>query len=178
MNPLRVWDPLVRVLHWGLVAAIATAWFAGEESLRTHEWAGWAALAIVGVRVAWGFAGSHHARFAQFIHGPRGVGVYARDVLAHSEARYLGHNPLGGWMVLVLLLTVALTSLTGWLYTSDMLWGLAWMERLHTALAWALLALAALHVGGVVFTGLRHGENLVAAMLTGRKRPPAPGDQD
>ena len=178
MNPVRVWDPLVRALHWGLVAAIALAWFAGEENLRAHEWAGWAALAIVAVRIGWGFAGSRYARFAQFVRAPREVAPYAGAVFTKTEPRYLGHNPLGGWMVLVLLATVALTSLSGWLYTTDMFWGLAWLERLHTASAWALLVLAALHVAGVIFTGVRHAENLVAGMLTGRKRAPAPGDRD
>ena len=80
-------------------------------------------------------------------------------------------------MVLLLMLGVMAVGLTGWLYTLDMFWGMAWLELLHRALAWGLVGLIALHVAGVVFTSLRHRENLLTAMLTGRKRP-ASGDED
>lgn len=168
---VKVWDPLVRVLHWGLVAAIAVAWIAGEAWLRTHEAAGYAALGIVAVRVVWGVVGSAHARFGDFVSGPARVWRYAVDVVRSREARHLGHNPLGGWMVLALLASVAVTGLSGWLYTTDLFWGLAWVDLLHRASAWTMVALIVLHVAGVLFTSLRHRENLVAAMLDGRKRP-------
>lgn len=170
---VRVWDALVRVLHWSLVLSVATAWLTRHSPGRWHEWLGYAALAIVAVRVAWGFLGSRHARFADFVRAGPATVAYARDVLAHREVRYLGHNPLGGWMVLALLALVALVGFTGWLYTTDRYWGVEWVEDMHETLSNLLLLFVALHVAGVVFTSVRHRENLVGAMLHGRKRPEA-----
>jgi len=99
-------------------------------------------------------------------------------VIAFAEPRYLGHNPLGGWMVMALLSMVAAAGLSGWLSVTDRFWGVAWVQELHEALANALFLLVGLHIAGVVFTSLRHRENLVRAMLTGRKRAPEPGDVD
>jgi cytochrome b len=172
-----VWDRPVRLLHWLLVAAVAAAWLTTLGMLRWHEPVGYLAAAVVLARVGWGFAGNRHARFSGFLRGPAATRDYAARVLARSEPRYLGHNPLGGWMVLALLAAVAALGVTGWLYSAtDMFWGEAWLERLHAALAWLLLALIALHVAGVAFTSLRHGENLVRAMVDGAKQPPRPGD--
>lgn len=172
----RVWDGPQRLLHWVLVAAVAAAWWTGGSAGPVHEYLGYAAAAIVAARVAWGFVGSRHARFAQFVHGPRETAGYGRAVLAGRAPRYLGHNPLGGWMVLALLACVAALGLTGWLYTTDWLWGYAWLEQLHAALGWLLVGLAALHVAGVAFTSWQHRENLVAAMFSGRKAPPGADD--
>lgn len=173
---MPVWDRLLRVAHWCLAAAITVAWFAGEGWLRLHEWAGYAALAVVIVRVTWGFAGPGYARFGQFVMPPRVVLRYAASVLCHREPRHVGHNPLGGWMALALLAMTALVGVSGHLYTLDAFWGMAWLERLHRASAWSLVGLIALHLAGVAFTSWRHRENLLAAMLTGRKRPPVAED--
>ncbi|WP_427911830.1 cytochrome b/b6 domain-containing protein [Ramlibacter sp. MMS24-I3-19] len=174
---VAVWDTAVRCLHWLLVATVAIAWLSSLALLGWHEPAGYAAAAIVAARVAWGFTGSRHARFASFVRGPAAVAAYGRRVLARRERRYLGHNPLGGWMVLALLACVGALGVTGWLYTAtDLFWGEAWLERVHAALAWLLLALIALHVAGVVFTSLRQRENLVRAMVTGAKQAPGADD--
>jgi cytochrome b len=79
-------------------------------------------------------------------------------------------------MIVALLATIAAVCLSGWLYTTDRFWGEAWVENVHEGLTWFLLGLVALHIGGVIFSSLRHGENLVAAMFHGRKRSPGPGD--
>jgi cytochrome b len=165
-----VWDRPVRVLHWSLAAAIAVAWFSGEEELKRHEWAGYAALAVVALRSVWGFVGTRYARFADFVRRPGAVMAYAAAVARRAEPRHLGHNPLGGWMIVALLAMVAGVGVTGWMYTLDAFWGLAWLEWTHRTLAWSLVGLVALHVAGVVFSSLRHRENLVVAMLTGFKR--------
>ena len=173
---VRVWDPLVRILHWTLVATVAAAWVTQEGAGRVHEWIGYAALAIVGLRIVWGIAGSRYARFSQFVRRPVPTIDYFREVLRGSEPRHLGHNPLGAWMIVALIANVALVGASGWLYTTDRYWGVEWVEELHEAFANALLVLVALHVAGVVLTSLRQRENLVAAMIHGRKRSPAPGD--
>jgi cytochrome b len=170
---VKVWDAFVRVAHWTLVTCVAAAWFTHQ---RLHEWIGYAALAVVALRFVWGFVGTRYARFGQFVLTPARTLQYARAVVARREPRYLGHNPLGGWMIVALLGTVALVGATGWLATTDRYWGVEWVEDLHEALADALLALVVLHVAGVVVTSLRHRENLLRAMLTGKKEAPRPGD--
>lgn len=173
---IKVWDPLVRAGHWILAASIAAAWLTRKGWGAWHEWVGYAALALVALRLVWGWTGPRYARFAQFVHGPVETLRYARRTLSAEEPRHIGHNPLGAWMILALLALTALTAISGWIYTTDRFWGDERIENLHDALATALLALVALHVAGVVIASLRHRENLIAAMVHGRKRPPAGND--
>ena len=163
----------MRIAHWLLVACIVAAWFTRGAP---HAWIGYAVLLVVLVRIVWGFTGPRLARFAQFVRGPSRTFAYARRVLGRKEERHLGHNPLGAWMIVALLGMLMLVSASGWLAITDRYWGVEWVQDLHEWLADLLLALAALHVAGVMYSSLRHGENLVGAMLTGRKRPPAAGD--
>ena len=167
---VRVWDRAVRVLHWTLVVSLALSALGLVALFGVHQPAGYVALAAVLLRVMWGVFGSGYARFAQFVHGPRAALRYARAVAARRERRFIGHNPLGGWMVVALMLCVIGLALTGWLYTTDAFFGDETVERVHLALAWTLLGLVVAHVAGVIFTSLRHRENLVAAMFSGTKR--------
>ena len=173
---VRVWDRTVRALHWTLVVSVALAALGLVVVSRMHQPAGYVALAAVLLRLVWGVAGGGHARFAQFVRGPRVALRYARSLASGRESRFIGHNPLGGWMVVALMLCVGSLALTGWLYTTDRLWGDETVERVHRALAWTLLALVVTHIAGVVFTSLRQRENLVAAMFSGRKRAPQSDD--
>jgi cytochrome b len=171
-----VWDRPLRLLHWALVLSVAGAAASALWWGRLHQPLGYATLVVVALRLLWGFAGSRQARWAQFVRSPRHTGRYLRRLVQGREPRHLGHNPLGGWMVLALLACISGLGLTGWLYTSDALWGDERVELAHRALAWALLALVLLHLAGVLFTSLRHRENLVRAMVDGMKRPAAPHD--
>ena len=168
-NKLRVWDAPVRVMHWLLVLSIAGAWITSGQTGAFHEYVGYVAAAIVAARLAWGFLGKGYARFGQFVRPAGATAGYLRSVLSGAAPRYLGHNPLGGWMVIALLACVGLVALTGWAATTDLLWGYAWPVLLHTILAWTLVGLIAMHIAGVVFTSWQHRENLVAAMITGDK---------
>jgi cytochrome b len=170
-DTVRVWDPFVRLFHWSLVAGMGWELVA-EAGTEAHEIVGYGLLALVALRVAWGFVGSRHARFADFVTGPARVFGYLRAIAHGHPARYLGHNPAGGAMVLALLAMVAATGGTGWAMTTDALWGAEWIEELHETLADLTTALIAVHVAGVVLAALQHRENLVLAMITGRK--PAP----
>lgn len=171
MSPtVKVWDALVRVGHWLLALSVILAWLTRHGWDRWHEWIGYVSLAVVAVRIAWGWSGPQHARFADFVRSPAATWQYARQMLSGREPRYLGHNPLGGWMIVVLLLNVALVGLSGWLYTTDRFWGVEWVETVHSTLADLLLILAAVHVAGALYASYRHRENLVAAMLHGKKR--------
>lgn len=175
---LPVWDPLTRFGHWVLVATVAGAWLTHDGGGALHEWLGYASLAIAVLRILWGLVGSRRARFASFVLRPAATLAYARAALERREPRYIGHNPLGGWMIVALIAAVAAADLTGWLFTTDTFWGVGWVEELHEAVSNLLLGLIALHVAGVATASWRHRENLVAAMIDGRKRPPAAGDVD
>lgn len=173
---VRVWDVVVRLFHWSLVLSFVVAWLTRHGSEDIHHLAGYAAAALVLLRVVWGVVGSHYARFAQFTRPPRTVLRYLADIATGREARYIGHNPAGGAMILVLLAAMLGTAATGWMMTTDQFWGVDWVSELHERLADGLLVLVLLHIGGVLLASLRHGENLVRAMLTGRKRAAEPGD--
>jgi len=171
---VKVWDPLVRICHWGVAAGVAASWWtsgmwSGQQ--RWHERVGYTIAALIAARLVWGLVGSRHARLTDFVVGPRRTLAYARRMLAGTEERHRGHNPLGGWMALALWAATAGTCLTGWLFTTDAFFGIEWVETTHKTLAWTVVFLVPLHVAGVVFTSLRHRDNLVAAMLDGRKRP-------
>lgn len=166
---VRVWDPLVRGLHWTLAAGFLGA-FTLEDPRLLHQTLGTIALGAMLVRVIWGLVGPGHARFTDFVPGPRRFLAYARAVRDGRERRYLGHNPAGGAMVVALLASVATLGATGWMMTLDAFWGADWLEALHETVANVALGLVALHLAGVAWESRRHGENLVAAMVTGRKR--------
>lgn len=176
--PVRVWDPLVRICHWALVAGGLAAWITRHGFGIVHEGIGYGVLAIVLLRVAWGLGPSQFARFSQFVRPPSHTLAYARDLARGRRRRYLGHNPLGGWMTVALLTTMGLVCASGWLYTTDRFWGVAWVEALHARLTDALIVLVALHVIGVVTASVHDRENLVGAMVHGRKRAPGEGDQE
>ncbi len=173
---IRVWDPFVRTFHWGLVLSFAIAWLSSENPGTLHELAGYAAVGLVVARVGWGLVGERYARFSQFVRSPAAIAEYLKAIAAGSEPRYLGHNPAGGAMIVVLLCAMAATAISGWLLTTDAYWGSTGMQRLHSLLADALLLLVLAHLGGVALASLRHHENLVRAMVTGLKRPAGPAD--
>jgi cytochrome b len=167
---VKVWDPLVRIFHWSFAGAVILAYL--SDGARTvHETAGYVALALVVVRLIWGFIGTRHARFVDFVRGPRAVFAYLGDILAKNARRHLGHNPAGGAMILVLLCLAAIAGVSGWLTTTDRFFAVWWMEDIHSLSADLLVACAGLHVVGVFASGLLHKENLVRAMITGKKRP-------
>ena len=167
---IRVWDPLVRLFHWGLALSFAAAWLSADRSQSLHNGAGYLAGGLVVVRVVWGFVGTRYARFSHFVRPPAAVLAYLRAVLERSERRHLGHNPAGGAMIVVLLLAMASTALTGWLLTTDAFWGVAWMQSVHAYSADGLVLLVVFHLIGVAVASYRHRESLVGAMISGKKR--------
>lgn len=112
-NEIRVWDPLVRIFHWSLVMAFAVAWLSGDEESPLHIYSGYAVIGLVLIRIVWGFVGTRYARFSDFVHRPATIMAYAKDLLAGKSKRYLGHNPLGGAMIIALLVSLLATGVTG-----------------------------------------------------------------
>ncbi|PWJ86029.1 cytochrome b [Mesorhizobium loti] len=173
---VRVWDRVVRSFHWALVLSFVTAWLTSHSSEDIHHWAGYAAAALVAMRLLWGVLGTPYARFSQFVRDPATVLRYLSALLSGREARYIGHNPAGGAMVIVLIGAMGSTALTGWLMTTDAYFGVPWVEAAHSLAAHGLLLLVLFHMGGVALASFRHRENLVRAMITGRKRKAEPAD--
>ena len=190
---VEVWDRFVRLFHWGLVGLAGTAAVTGflldARWIDVHVWAGTCAAALVGARVIWGFTGPRHARFADFVAGPARLRAHLTDLRAGRVHRHFGHNPLGGLMMLALMAVVLALALTGTLTlggalkTGPAAFALSFAEgrsakEIHELLAWGLLALVALHVGGALYESRRSGENLVRAMIDGQKQAdpfPEPG---
>lgn len=163
-----IWDPLVRLFHWGTVAGVGIA-FIAEEGERLHNWAGYWVGALLLVRLVWGVVGSRNARFASFVRGPGVILGYLAALRRGSPPPHDGHNPAGAVMILMLMAALAVVSVTGVLMTTNAFWGNDLVEDLHEGAANLLLGLVAVHVAAIVLTGLLTGENLVRAMVTGRK---------
>jgi cytochrome b len=169
-DTVKVWDPFVRVFHWSLVTMFSIAYLTSEVSETVHIWSGYGVLALVCMRILWGVVGTEHARFADFVRGPRAILAYLRDAALLRAARHIGHNPAGGAMVIALLVALLTACSTGIMMTMDRFWGQKWIEAVHEIAAHGTLVLVALHVAGVLFASLEHRENLVRSMFTGRKR--------
>jgi cytochrome b len=167
---VMVWDVPVRVFHWMLVFNVAGAWLSAEsERWRWwHETLGYTALGLMAFRLVWGWVGTRHARFADFVRPPAVVLAYVLKMMRLRSPRHVGHNPLGAWAVLALIALTTLTGVSGWLIADGDAPG--WLEEAHEVAANALMATIGVHVLGVLFSGWSHHENLVRAMLTGRKR--------
>ena len=182
-NEVRVWDPFVRIFHWSLVLTFTIAWLSGDELEVLHINAGYAVLGLVLLRIVWGFIGTHHARFRDFIYPPAEVKGFLRDTLMQRARRYLGHNPAGGAMIILMLLSLVITTVTGIAcYGIEdgagplaMLVGVPevggeMLEEVHEFFANLMVLLVVVHVIGVIFESQLHHESLIRAMLTGRKR--------
>lgn len=211
-NQVRVWDPLVRLFHWTLVAAFVVAYLTGEEESLVHIYAGYYIAGLIVFRVIWGFVGTRYARFSDFIYSPRRTVQYLKGMAAGKPEHFVGHNPAGGWMIVMLLVSLVLTTWTGLEYYAlegqgplaagnveftlvtaaladdddryaheahddddeegghspeEEFW-----EELHEFFANLTVLLIVIHVAGVVVASRLHGENLVRAMITGRKNAP------
>lgn len=183
MNKIYVWDLPTRLFHWGLVALVVFQWLSGEfkdELLEFHLLGGYAILALAAFRLLWGFAGNQYARFGNFLRGVGPTLEYARALRANAAPRYLGHNPLGGWMIVALLAMLALQGITG-LFASDEVMGGGPLRHLvsdqfgevltelHEGSFNVLLTLVVAHVASILAHRLFKGEDLVRPMLTGYK---------
>jgi cytochrome b len=176
-----VWDPLIRIFHWSLAGFFLLAYVTEDDMLTMHVYAGYAVAGLVVFRLIWGIIGTRHARFSDFVTGPAEFRRYLGQLVIGRAPRYLGHNPAGAAMIIALLFGVALTAFTGMAMIagegSGPLAGTLFanlpdeaLEDVHEFLANFTLFLVVAHVVGVLVSSLLHRENLVKAMLTGRKR--------
>ena len=138
---VRVWDPFIRIFHWSLVAVVVLALATGDEAEWLHIRAGYAIVAFVILRVLWGFVGPRRARFSNFVKPPSEVIRFVGQSLRLKAARYLGHNPAGGAMIIAMLMLIGLISATGFMLTTDAYWGSEAVKGVHEASAYTLVAL-------------------------------------
>lgn len=199
-NTIKVWDPFVRIFHWSLVAFFTMAYLTGDEDSSFHIYAGYTVLGLVVFRIVWGFVGTNHAQFKDFIFRPGKVFQYLKSLAGRSPERYVGHNPAGGYMVLLMLATLLVVTWTGLkVYGAEGHGPLAsnvdrsmiavvkadgtdkgvskekrnvdekYWEELHEGATNFMLLLIVLHILGIVVSSRLHKENLVKAMITGKK---------
>lgn len=196
---IKVWDIATRTFHWSLAGSFFIAYLTGDEENLLHIYSGYFIVGLLGFRLFWGIIGPRYVRFNHFVYSIKTTLTYLQSILLGRPIYYLGHNPLGGWMAVLLLFSLALTSWTGLeLYAQEGKGPLAsvenslihaahadderhdrenekgeeWLEELHEALASFSLLLVFVHIGGVFVSGWLHKENLVKAMWTGYKTPP------
>ncbi len=164
-----VWDLPVRVFHWLLALSFAGAWISAEsERWRLlHVTLGDTLGGLIVFRVLWGLVGSRHARFSDFVRGPRAVLRYLGALLRGRPEHHVGHNPAGALAIVAMLGLGALIVASGWALYNDI--GGDVFEELHEAAANLMLAVVAVHVAGVAIASRLHHENLVGAMFSGRK---------
>ena len=167
-----VWDAPVRVFHWLMAASFAAAYLTAEsERWRLlHVTLGYTMAGLVVFRLLWGVVGTRHARFASFVRGPAAVARYVKGLIQQQPEHTVGHNPLGALAIVALLgLTLAIAA-SGWAVYEGV--GAEWFEDLHEGAANLMLAVVGAHVAGVLAASWLHRENLVRAMVTGRKAAP------
>lgn len=165
----RVWDRLVRVTHWSVAALVL--WDLFEDSGGPlHRNLGYVAVALVAVRLAWGFVGSEPARFATWWPRLSTLRRYAASLRAGKPMKFASHNPIGALGMLAMWGLILALGLTGWLSRLDAFWGEDWPLDLHAWLAYALATLVAVHVSAAILMSVLHKDNLILAMLTGKKK--------
>jgi len=198
-NTVQVWDILVRVFHWSLVGTFVIAYITSEGDETLHIYAGYVVMGLIIFRVIWGFIGSRYARFSDFIYSPSAVIQYIKGLKSGQPKHYLGHNPAGGWMIVALLIGLFAISISGLMLDAaeDAKGPLAgvtvdlsvvkqayadddegrsggqseeFWEEIHEASTNLTLLLIFLHIAGVAVSGRLHNENLVKAMITGKKK--------
>jgi cytochrome b len=167
---VRVWDPLVRVVHWSVAALIVFDLFNEAGANPWHRYAGYAAGALVLLRLTWGVFGSPHVRLTAIARSAAAAVRYVRS--RDNRGVYVAHTPLGACMVLLLWTLILVVVVTGWMQQLDAFWGDELVQSVHSAGAYVLGACAVLHVLGVLVTSATSRTNLVKAMITGKKALP------
>ncbi|MFC1673695.1 cytochrome b/b6 domain-containing protein [Pseudomonadota bacterium] len=179
---VKVWDFPTRIFHWTFAVAVVLAYVSSEadgSAFWIHVYSGTILLGFVVFRAVWGVIGSRYAQFGDFVHGPDKVSDYTKRLMTFRPPYSVGHNPLGGWMVMALLAVVLLAVLTGMMTTEDGYVGpLAHIGgglfgEAHEGLGSFVMVLVGAHIVGVVVHGFISRENLPRAMMTGDKHVPA-----
>jgi len=180
---VKIWDLPVRFFHWAIVLLFIAAYVTnslGPTYFKYHLWSGYAMILLVSFRIVWGFVGTHHARFANFIKNPAFTLKYAVSLLKKSDQHYLGHNPLGAIMVVILLVAILIQAMTG-LFSNDEIFNLGplygyisdelslKLTSIHRQLFYWISGAVALHIAAVLVHIIWKRDNIIKAMFTGKK---------
>ncbi|WP_028695943.1 cytochrome b/b6 domain-containing protein [Pseudomonas cremoricolorata] len=169
---IRLWDPLIRVFHLSIAAVFVGNYFFNEAGDDWHRWLGYYAATWLAIRLVWGFIGPRSARWADFWPTPQRVREHAMALLRGRDCHRLGHSPIGGLVMLLMMASIASLAMSGFLMREvDALWGADWPMTIHSVSADTLLVLIIVHVTAALFESVRLRENLPLSMLTGRRRP-------
>jgi cytochrome b len=212
-NEKTVWDPGVRIFHWSLVVCFVASYLTGEENTELHSYLGYTIIGLLCFRIIWGFVGTQHARFIDFIYSPHRIISYCRSLAQGNTEHYDGHNPAGGLMIIVMLICLIATTYSGLkaygveghgpladgttLGTSALIASAyadrkggdddddgddgdedseaeaeEFWEEIHELFVNLMILLIVIHIIAVVVSSRLHGENLVRAMITGKKPTP------
>lgn len=178
-----VWDLPTRLFHWLLVMLVIASFVTGKIGgvwMPYHLWSGYAILSLLAFRIVWGLTGGQHARFSAFVRGPGAVLRYARTLLHPAAPKFAGHNPLGGWSVLAMLICLLVQAGTG-LFANDDIFTegplFPWVSKaasdrlthIHRLNQVAIVILVCVHVTAILFYLIVKHENLIRPMLNGRK---------
>jgi len=170
---MLVWDRLVRSVHWSVAALVLIDLVNEAGANPWHRWLGYAAGALVLLRLAWGLGNTGHARLVEMTASACNALPYARSLIAGTGGVHAGHNPLGALMAFTLWALILFVCVTGWATQLDRFWGEEWLHDLHGTAAWILAGCAVLHVCGALATSALYRTNLVKGMITGRRSTPS-----
>jgi len=167
---ILVWDLPTRIFHWTLVLSFAGVFLTCESErwCDFHVLFGYTVLGLIAFRLVWGFVGTRYSRFAEFLRSPAYVIRYIAQLLRGHAEHSVGHNPAGAVAILLLLLLGIASGVSGWAVYEEVSGD--WLEELHEFTSNAMLAVVFVHIAGVLVTSYLHSENLIVAMITGRKR--------
>ncbi len=206
-NSIKVWDVFVRIFHWTLVGVMIGQYLTGDRFKNVHIKLGYFLICLVLARILWGFFGSKHARFSDFLYGPGAIIDYLKVLIKGRPKHYIGHNPAGGLMIIVMLFSLLVTAFTGLKTLGSRGQGpladhgisivrLAYAdkdehdddqhkyrkgreqkskehefwEEIHEVMTGFMIFLIIVHISGVIVSSWVHKENLILAMITGRKK--------
>lgn len=166
---VHVWDARIRIIHWGIAALVITDLVNESGANPWHRYCGYAAAALVVIRLGLGLLPSDHARLTRMLSLATRALPYIKSVVAGDRGVYVGHNPLGACMAFTLWALTLLVAATGWMLRLDAFWGSESLQSVHLISAYTLAACAAVHVTGVVTTSVLYRTNLIAGMISGNK---------
>ncbi|MBU3022552.1 cytochrome b/b6 domain-containing protein [Aestuariibacter sp. A3R04] len=183
MSKKLIWDVPTRLFHWLLVGSLIAQYLTAEvleNAMQWHFYFGYFTLGLVIFRTLWGFIGSDYAKFSQFIYGPKAVIGYASTLFKRNSKAHAGHNPLGGWVVLLMLLLVLAQAISGLFMTDDIFFDGPWraavedstlkvMGFIHHNGFDVLLGIIALHIAAIGFYSVYKKQRLAPAMIHGKK---------
>jgi cytochrome b len=179
-----VWDIPTRIFHWLLVVFVLISFVTGNiggNAMQYHLWSGYMVLTVLLFRIVWGLIGGRESRFVKFVKGPAAVARYATTFLSNSATPYLGHNPLGGWSIIAMLLALLVQADTGLFANDDIItegplfdWVSKptsdWLTQIHKLNQIVIIGLVCVHVLAILFYFFYKRENLITPMITGAKQ--------